>query len=757
MSTATNDNTNKKWKITANLGTITTSNVSKTLTISTKDTYVDKDIEIAISATKPSAAVLGASATGAATIDSVTVGTKASGAYPITGSADISGTASASTTTSGYATKDSTAATGSTTGTASLDASLPAAAALVSAPSASVTITNVSGSKAATKPTVAISAADDNVVASTATTTKPSTGYYAAVKATAPATTGISVSGSGTGNVTNGTITVGTKGYLGDKSEITLASGASKASASASGSASTTATTGDTYYVPIQSSSIGVKNKGATGLSDYAENTTAVVPSEGYLTIEEGYIPKTKISLATLVPNEANIGNTKGDDTILIGTIVYDADGVKHTGTMDNATFSVNKTTLGGGTGTGTASISGPTYNSTSGKFNLSSSGFGTKAVSSTVTVSAASSGYIAEGATAASETISSGDVTITVSGSKALDVIEGTTSATASIEQGNNAGGGLTKGSKGTSETWTDAAATTGATGTVPASGPYVKVSRSKFTNTVTATATPGAATITTEGYGTSAHNAISAGEATTASTTVTLNSGSLFVPVKEGSATLSITGDDISGTISAPTLNNSTGKYDLAVSGSTTVTASASVTKGWIESIDNATKTVSVGGAISLNKAALTHANTATATNPVVTVGNSVTKIKTSTSATAYYVDLTATPTAGSVTHSASVSEGYVPTAGLSQSATIATAATVSGTTGKTYFQATAITNNVTKGGATSVTGYNNPVTTDTASTTIPQVKVQGSATTDAVYNGTSSAKYINYYTGTYTLANA
>lgn len=91
-----------------------------------------------VTGTMPKAA-LSTSGTGSASITSVTIGTKASGKYPVTGSASISGTASASVSTSGLAVSSTdnasggkyvglgaTTKTGSVSGTASLSASLDA-------------------------------------------------------------------------------------------------------------------------------------------------------------------------------------------------------------------------------------------------------------------------------------------------------------------------------------------------------------------------------------------------------------------------------------------------------------------------------------------------------------------------------------------------------------------------------------------------------------------------------------------------------
>lgn len=687
-------NTNK-WTIEQSLGTVGSSDVTKTLSIPTAGTYVDRDIEVIVSADASGAAELGASATGSATISSVTVGAKSGNNYPVTGSATITGTATATTTTSGFATQGETEGTGATSGTANLSANIPAAGA------------TVTFSSDATPPTVAIDAANDNILASAATTTKPTTGYYAAVKATAPATT-----------LTATEKKVDKAGYLGAASEITA-------------SASTNAKDGADYYVPIEAATIGVKEAGATGLSDYTENTDAVVPSQGYLTIEEGYIPKTKISLATLVPNDVTIGDTKGDDTILPGTTVYDADGVKHTGTMPNATFK----DLTGTVNSNDAYINQITYNSTGKNFTVRINGTTT----GTVTAQSDTAGYIA-----ANTTAKSGAVTGTVSGTTILDQIKGTASATASL--GTASGGELTRTEKPSEDTWIDGAYGTG-TSTKPTSGVYVQVDRAEFTQPVTATPS---VSVTTSGFGTKTDHGITAADADT-SKTVTLDKGTIYVPIKGGAAR--VTSDTITASVGSPIKNTSTGKYDISVTGSKTINGTV-VSAGWISGVDSGT--VSVNGSTSLNAATLTHANTATENAATATLKSTASTVTTATSGSYYITVGKEGQTAGSVKHTATVTEGYVPADGLSKEATIATSANV---TSKTfYFASTSLTNTVAAAKSGATTGYLDPVTV-AASSTVPQLKMtgSGSGTTGSVLssNGTADNKYINYYTGSYTVS--
>lgn len=235
-----------------------------------------------------------ASGHGSATIDTVTVGTKASDKYPITGSATGTGAATASVIKTGYGTKSVETGSGPTSVTASLNSSIDAAAAKVT----------LSGT--AEKPTIAKNSAT-NASSGTITTTKPGSGYYVAVQGTAPATTG--------------TLTpeVTTAGYLGAASEITT-------------SGSIAASTGNVYYVPLTGSSLG--NTAKSGVT-YSENTSVTIPSKGALYIEGGYIGPTMITLDQMLDGKPDTAGTAATH-ILDGYVAYSVDGEKLTGTMAN-------------------------------------------------------------------------------------------------------------------------------------------------------------------------------------------------------------------------------------------------------------------------------------------------------------------------------------------------------------------------------------------------------------------------------------
>ena len=209
----------------------------------------------------------------------------------------------------------------------------------------------VIASKEASAPTIArittpISGAT-NVANGNATTEKPNSGCFVSIQATAPATT-LTV-----------TRTIDTAGYLGANTQINA-------------SASTTAKTGSIYYVPVASSSIskgttsvsgktatrgvaswnaGWINAGqisaatfanqATASTSYVDisNTTAapILTSDGYLYINAGYTDNLRISLAQLIPDDANI---TASDQLLNGIAAYDSNGKLFTGTIPTKTNS---------------------------------------------------------------------------------------------------------------------------------------------------------------------------------------------------------------------------------------------------------------------------------------------------------------------------------------------------------------------------------------------------------------------------------
>lgn len=485
-----------------------------------------------LNATLPAVVLQTSGGTGSASLTSVTVGTKSGSNYPITGSGSITGSFGASVKTAGYGKNESVS--GSVSGTASLNAELPAAAATVT----------LSGTASA--PTIAASTSDDNISVGSITTSKPSSGYYAAVKATAPATT------------LSATKTVNTAGYLGSNTEITA-------------SGSTTAKTGSVYYLPVTSGSLSPSESG----TDYTGWTEAevTVPSKGGLKIAEGYYPNTYILLDTMLDGKSDTAGTAAKD-IRTGYIAYNVDGEKLTGTMGPATFGINTTTLPAGS----ATITAPAYNSSTGKFDISSSG----TASGTITVTATSdpTGFIDKDTVAKSETVSG-----SVSGSTALNkiagsvAISGTKTVTPTIAKQSISISGVTDAANGD------------ATTTAPTSGVYVQVKSSAKTTNVTA-----AATISTEGYGTNANHGIAGSGNVAVGANASANT---YIPIKTGSISSSGNGS-ASITSITPSYNSTSGKFDVTGSASITGTSTTTVdTAGWISSGTSH----SIGGTASVN----------------------------------------------------------------------------------------------------------------------------------------------------------
>lgn len=140
------------------------------------------------------------------------------------------------------------------------------------------------------------------------------------------------LTGSGEATATTETIKM-TKGGEGEFKFTAVASGGATvdvagwlpkdAAADSSGNA--------TYA--IQAASLA--NTETAGIN-YTEKDGPVLTSGGYLYINEGYIKDTKISLADLVPNDANITSTNAN--LVYNTVqAYDKDGALIVGTMGDA------------------------------------------------------------------------------------------------------------------------------------------------------------------------------------------------------------------------------------------------------------------------------------------------------------------------------------------------------------------------------------------------------------------------------------
>lgn len=150
-----------------------------------------------------------------------------------------------------------------------------------------------------------------------------------------------------------------------------------------------------TYIKPV---SYSAEVSDPTAYTDISSSAPALI-SGSYLFIDAGYSPKSKISLAKLVPDRASIV-AAGSGKIYKDTTVYDNDGNLITGTMDDAVLGVSASSV-------TASISSvtPTYNTTSKKFDVT----GTGTISGTISASTTTTGYAVAGTTKASGSIPAG------------------------------------------------------------------------------------------------------------------------------------------------------------------------------------------------------------------------------------------------------------------------------------------------------------------------------------------------------------
>lgn len=94
-------------------------------------------------------------------------------------------------------------------------------------------------------------------------------------------------------------------------------------------------TGGDAYYTLKAATLANTGNEAATELN------TPILTEDGYLFINEGYIKDTKISLATLIPDDATLAGTDGKSSLMYQSIsAYDKDGKLIAGTMGDAVLS---------------------------------------------------------------------------------------------------------------------------------------------------------------------------------------------------------------------------------------------------------------------------------------------------------------------------------------------------------------------------------------------------------------------------------
>lgn len=150
-----------------------------------------------------------------------------------------------------------------------------------------------------------------------------------------------SLSGSGTASAEGGNgLALGAKSTTApDSGFYVKASAAGGASVATAGWVDETtpsvSVNGDSYY-PIDAATLA--NAG-TADKVYTEEAGPILVSGDYLYINKGYIGDTKIPLADLVPNEANVvAGVDGNSHLIYKTVsVYDKDGALVAGTMGDA------------------------------------------------------------------------------------------------------------------------------------------------------------------------------------------------------------------------------------------------------------------------------------------------------------------------------------------------------------------------------------------------------------------------------------
>lgn len=320
-----------------------------------------------------------------------------------------------------------------------------------------------------------------------------------------------SLSGSGTASAEGGNgLALGAKASSAPESGFYVkASAAGGASVATAGWVDETTPSvnvnGDSYY-PIDAATLA-----NTGTADkvYAEETGPVLVSGDYLYINKGYIGDTKIPLADLVPNEANVvAGIDGNSNLIYKTVsVYDKDGRLVAGTMGDAVLgdiSANDVSANVSTVSVAATEDGSAFKVT-----------GTGAISGNTSVAVTGVGY------ATTSTTKSG-------------TINGTANVEASLNK-------ITVGAVATKDNLTvtpviskdsSSATATGAITTVAPKGHYVAVSADAINASTTV-----APSVTSEGYGTA--DAFNANNVTV--TAGSNASGLYYVPITDASHSVS------------------------------------------------------------------------------------------------------------------------------------------------------------------------------------------------------------------------
>ena len=400
-----------------------------------------------------------------------------------------------------------------------------------------------------------------------------------------------SLAGSGTASAEGGNgITLGAKASSAPESGFYIkASAAGGASVATAGwvdkDTPSVSVNGDSYY-PIDAATLA---NAATGDKAYVEETGPVLISGGYLYINKGYIGDTKIPLANLVPDEANVSAAvDGNSHLIYNTVsVYDKDGALVAGTMGDAVLgNINATDVSANVST--VSVEATEDNSA---FKVT----GTGEISGNTSIAVTGAGY------ATSSTTKSG----TISGTANVEASLSKITVGAVAEQANlTVTPVITKDSS-------SAAATGAITTEAPSSGHYVAVSADAINASTTV-----APSVTAEGYGTT--NSFNASNATI--TAGSAASGLYYVPLTEAAHSVSAEASSVtnaSATVSSAVVDETASEVTLlstapegrylkisaaatAQNGSVTTNAKCVSTEGYIVASTQTlpiTETVSVG----------------------------------------------------------------------------------------------------------------------------------------------------------------
>lgn len=211
--------------------------------------------------------------------------------------------------------------------------------------------------------------ADSEITAASANTTAKTNVYYIPIASGALANNGSTVSATGynmqfatsgtdlstaptsgpyIGITGNGNIKVGTAGWIAQDTNLSSTS-TTKYYKIKEGAVSWNQSTGvvsvtEGYVTSGSGFSLGrgsLANVASSGIT-YAEASSPVLAEEGYLYINAGYFPDTKISLSTLIPDDTDYENA-GNSHILFGYEAYDTTGKKLIGAI--ATYDGSYTT----------------------------------------------------------------------------------------------------------------------------------------------------------------------------------------------------------------------------------------------------------------------------------------------------------------------------------------------------------------------------------------------------------------------------